>query len=118
MAKAEPESMPKHNPEIKAAVDKILLHIPGVQGSKAFGYPAYKINGKVFAFVGSKGVSAKLPQARVRELVEAGGSLRPFEVAGGVVWKEWVFLELENTERLRNYSALFDEAIQYVAGTM
>lgn len=117
MAKAEAKSAANHNPEIKAALDKMLLRIPGVQGSKAFGYPAYKINGKVFAFVGGTGVSAKLPQARVRELIEAGGALRPFEVTGGVIWKEWVFLELETPERLRNYSALFDEAIQHVAGT-
>ena len=111
MAKAE------YNSEIKAALDKLLLHIPGVQSSQAFGYPAYKINGKVFAFVGSNGASAKLPKARVQQLVESGGALRPFEVAEGVIWKEWVLLELPNVAMYRNYSGLFDEAIQYVAGT-
>lgn len=118
MAKPEAKIAPEYDPEVKAALDKILLHIPGVQSSKAFGYPAYKINGKVFAFAGSKGASVKLPKTRVRELLDAGGAARPFEAAEGVVWKEWVLLELPTVEMYRNYSGLFDEAIQYVAGTM
>jgi hypothetical protein len=31
-------------------------------GGKAFDYPAYKVNGKGFAFLGSAGAAVKLPK--------------------------------------------------------
>jgi hypothetical protein len=46
--------------DIQAALDRFLIGIPGVKGGKAFGYPAYKVNGKIFCFVGGTGVSIKL----------------------------------------------------------
>ena len=41
-------SMSDHNYDLdkKAIMDELLLGMPGVKGSKAFGYPAYKVNGK------------------------------------------------------------------------
>jgi hypothetical protein len=41
--------------EVRAALDDLVLGIPGVKGGQAFSYPAYKVNGKVFAFVGGAG---------------------------------------------------------------
>ena len=70
----------KHDPANKAVLDGLLLGMPGVKASKAFGYPAYKVNGRVFAFVGT-GVSIKLPAPRVQELIATHPDMKPFEVA-------------------------------------
>jgi predicted DNA-binding protein (MmcQ/YjbR family) len=118
MTKREMKLDPNYHPEAKAFLDKMLLHIPGVQGSKAFGYPAYKINGKVFAFVGKNGIAVKLPQERVRELVAQGGAMRPFEPAEGIVWREWVSVQLKDPALYRNYERLLEESIQFVAGSL
>jgi hypothetical protein len=59
----------KHNAAHKDMMDGLLLGMPGVKGSKAFGYPAYKVNGKVFAFVGSQGVSIKLPLGSLYQVI-------------------------------------------------
>ena len=117
MAKREMKLDPNYNPAVKAMLDTLVLHVPGVQVGKAFGYPAYKIYGKVFAFVGGDGASFKLPVARGGELLAQGNAaLRPFEPAEGIVWKEWVKVSLPDPEMYRDYTSLLDESIQYVAG--
>ena len=118
MTKREMKMDPNYRPEAKALLDKMLLRIPGVQSAKAFGYPAYKINGKVFAFVGKTGIGVKLPEERVRELVAAGGAMLPFEPAEGIAWREWVSVEVSDVALYRNYERLFEESIQFVAGSL
>ncbi|MEO8606867.1 MAG: MmcQ/YjbR family DNA-binding protein [Chloroflexota bacterium] len=105
----------KHNPAHKAVLDSLLLGMPGVKDSKAFGYPAYKVNGRVFAFVGT-GVSLKLPATRVQELLAAHPDMKPFEVADGVVWREWVSIQRPNSEDYAQDVDLFEESSQFVAG--
>lgn len=117
MAKREMKLDPNYNPAVKDMLDTLVLHIPGVTVGKSFGFPAYKINGKVFAFVGGNGASFKLPVARVGALLAQGGTtMRPFEPAEGIVWKEWVTVLLPDVELYRDYTALLDESIQFVAG--
>jgi hypothetical protein len=118
MTKREMKLDPNYRPEAKELLDKMLLHIPGVQSSQAFGYPAYKINGKVFAFVGKNGIAVKLPETRVRELVANGGAMLPFEPAEGIVWREWVSVVVGDAGLYRNYERLLEEAIQFVAGSL
>jgi hypothetical protein len=110
--------MSDHNYDLdkKAIMDSLLLGIPGVKGSKAFGYPAYKVNGKVFAFVGSRGVAIKLPFTRVQELIAAKEGMKPFEVADGVVWREWVSIDHSQSEDYAQDIELFEESVSFVAG--
>jgi hypothetical protein len=110
--------MDDYRPEVKAMLDKMLLHIPGVKSGKAFGYPAYKINAKVFAFVGGNGIAIKLGKARVDELIAQSESMRPFEVADGVIWKDWVSIEMDDPDLYRRYASLLDESIHFVAGSV
>ena len=105
----------KHNPAHKAVLDGLLLGMPGVKASKAFGYPTYKVNGRVFAFVGT-GVSLKLPATRVQELIAAHPDMKPFEVAEGVVWREWVSIQRPDSEDYAQDVDLFEESSQFVAG--
>lgn len=100
--------------ENKTVVDALVLNIPGVKGGKAFGYPAYKVNGKVFAFVGEVGIALKLPEDRVVELVKDQEEIKPFEVSDGVVWKQWVYIERKNSEDYHQDLNLMEEAIAFV----
>ncbi len=97
----------------KAKMDEMLLVMPGVKGSKAFGYPAYKINGKIFAFVGSNGVAIKLPAERVNALLD-GKALRHFEVGDGVVWREWLSIEHDQSEDYEQDAGLFEESVEFL----
>ena len=97
----------------KAKMDEMLLVMPGVKASKAFGYPAYKINGKVFAFVGSKGVAIKLPAERVNALLD-GKMLKPFEVGDGHVWREWLSIQRETSEDYDQDTGLFEESVEFL----
>lgn len=107
----------RFDPAYKAKIDELLLVIPGVKGGKAFGYPAYKINGKVFAFVGGQGISLKLPAERARALIEAQpGVVRVFEPADGIIWKEWVTIEREHPEDYEQDVLLFEESVEFVLG--
>jgi hypothetical protein len=100
----------------KAFLDGLLVGMPGVKASKAFGYPAYKVNGKIFSFVGRTGVAIKLPRTRVLELVGTAPEIKPFEVADGIVWKEWLLIERSNSEEYEQDLALFEESVGYVLG--
>ncbi len=105
--------MSDYNLNHKAKLDELLLVMPGVKGSKAFGYPAYKINGKVFAFLGSKGAAIKLPAARVKALLNEK-EMKPFEVAEGTIWKEWLSIQHDNSEDYEQNIALFEESVEYL----
>ena len=97
----------------KAKMDEMLLVMPGVKASKAFGYPAYKINGKVFAFVGSKGVAIKLPAARVKALLD-GQVMKPFEAGEGNVWREWISIQRETLDDYEQDAGLFEESVEFL----
>lgn len=107
---------PNYRPEVKAVIDGMVLGMPGVKGGQAFGYPAYKANGKVFLFVGGFGIAVKLPLARVAQLTAADPNLHAFEPAEGKVWKEWVSIDLPDPEGYHAYAALFEESVSFVLG--
>jgi hypothetical protein len=69
-------------------------HPQVTRGGKGFGSTGLKVNGKLFAFMSSTGqFVAKLPRARVDELVRAGKG-RHFDPGHGRLMKEWVAIEL------------------------
>lgn len=100
----------------KQVLDDLLLDIPGVIVGKAFGYPAYKIKGKVFAFVGGDGIGIKLPVAQVQTLIESHPACTPFQPAEGITWKAWVSITYTNSDDYRNDIALLEESVAFVAG--
>ncbi len=62
---------------------------PEVTAGKMFGTDGLKVRGKVFAMVVKGELVAKLPRARVDELVGAGVG-RHFDPGHGRLMKEWV----------------------------
>jgi predicted DNA-binding protein (MmcQ/YjbR family) len=99
----------------KQVLDELLLPMPGVQGGKAFGYPAYKVNGKVFAFVGGGGIALKLPPERVAALLAEQGAYQPFEPAAGRVWKQWISIDRDRSPDYRTDLPLMEESHGFVA---
>lgn len=98
----------------KAVLDALLLEMPGVKAGQAFGYPAYKINKKVFCFVGGEGIACKLPAVRVTALITQGAPYTPFEPVEGTVWREWVSIDREQSEDYRDDMALLEESVVFV----
>lgn len=100
--------------DIKDMLDKLVLDMPGVIVGKAFGYPAYKIRGKVFAFVGGDGIALKLPEKAVHDLIETQDFASPFSPAEGVVWKQWVSITHDDADDYRTRLDLIEGSAQFV----
>jgi hypothetical protein len=63
------------------------------RGGKGFGSTGLKVNGKLFAFISSKGkFVVKLPREHVDELVSAGTG-EHFDPGHGRLMKEWVAVD-------------------------
>ena len=105
-----------YQPGHKAILDDILLPVPGVKGGKMFGYPGYKVNNKVFAFVGGPGIALKLPAARVQQLIVENEAMLAFEPVEGTVWREWVSIHHDDSDAFQRYDDLYHESIEFVAG--
>lgn len=106
--------MSDYRDDHKAMMDSLLGAMPGVKVSKAFGYPAYSVNGKVFAFVGGSGVAIKLGRVRVAELAAHGGAMKVFEVADGMFWKDWLSIDRDHSGDYEQDVPLFEESLEYV----
>jgi hypothetical protein len=102
--------------DIRAALDLFLIGIPGVKGGKSFGYPAYKVNGKIFCWVTGDGISLKLGEKRVAELIAEHPHMSIMEVVEGTHWKAWVSIRGVPPEEYEHYLPLFEEAMSFVAG--
>lgn len=101
--------MPNFNPEFEKVMHAMLSGVASAEAGKMFGYPAYKVNGKLAITIHEMGIVLKVGQARAKELIEKG-SAKSFEPLSGRVWKDWILL----TGGFDNSKALFEEAVQYV----
>ena len=104
------------NSEQQVTLDRLLLDYPEVSASMVFGLPCYTVNGVVFATLSGEGVGIKLPEARVRELLEKPGFV-PFRSFGRNRGKEFIQINHENPEDYQHDKALFEEAMRYVIST-
>jgi hypothetical protein len=57
-----------------------------------------------------------LPAERVQSLVAGGGAMKPFEVADGVVWRQWLSIERLQSDDYAQDIDLFEESVSFVAG--
>lgn len=109
--------MSDYDPAIKDMMDNLLLAIPGVTGGKAFGYPAYRVAGRMFAFVGGPGIALKLPAARVQAMVALGGPYHAFQPVEGTVWREWLSIDHADPQAYHAELALMEESAAFVGGS-
>ena len=82
---------------------------PLVTEGGRFGAKSLKVEGKVFAMLVKGKFVAKLPAARIAELLEDGGA-EPFDPGHGKRMKEWVAL----SEHQDRWISLAKEARQFV----
>jgi len=99
----------KFDPEHERILSSTLAGHPVAKADKMFGYPAFKVNGKLAVGLFDTGIVVKVGPKRVQELVGQNG-IQNFEPMAGRVWKDWVLI----TGNFEQNKSLFEEAVQYV----
>ena len=107
--------MPKmsFDPEVKEALDSFLLENVEVEPGRAFGLPAYYINGKMFAAVYEDGATIKVPEEMVEELLAREG-ISEFSPMEGRAMKNWVLIRRASPEDYEDDRKLFQAAFEHV----
>ena len=106
--------MDKFNKKHKTVLDEMLLGHPGVRAGHMFGYPAYYAGEKLSICLYENGVGLKVPEATAKRLLESDSNIVTFQPLGRRKMREWIQINLENSEDYRDYIKLFEESIQYV----
>ena len=106
--------MPNFNPNHKIVLDDLLLANPMVRAGKMFGYPAYYVGKKLCICLFEQGVGLKLPAQTAARLLETDPNVVPFMPLGRPRMREWVQINLENSEDYRRYAPVFEESIQFI----
>ncbi len=91
------EAARRRGHEIFDPIVEPLLKMPDVDVGRMFGSEGVRIRGKVFAFLGFDGtLMAKLPTARIDDLVQAGTARRM--IMKGRPLREWVEVGTDQAE--------------------
>lgn len=96
-------------PKLEIFLRQAMADIPNARPGKMFGYPGYKVNGKLAVSLFDTGIIVKVGEARAQTLLTAGQA-EPFEPMPGRVWKDWVLI----TGNLETHRPLLAEAVAYV----
>jgi hypothetical protein len=107
------DTAPAAETRFAVVVDAFARDRRVTRGGKGFGSSGLKVNGKLFALLSDRTGQfvAKLPKARVEELVRAGKG-EPFDPGHGRLMKEWIAL-LPGQE---DWTALAREGYRFVKG--
>jgi hypothetical protein len=103
---------PSFNKDHKDVLDLILLKLPKVKEGKMFGYPAYYIQGKLFACIMEGGVCLKIPEPIVQKLIKEKRAIA-FKRMGRTM-REWVQLDRKNSKDYIKDKVIFKESAEYV----
>ena len=111
--------MPKLNVEYrhKETIDSLLLKIPNVVEGKMFGYPAYYVNGKLFACIYGEGVGVKVPEDVAIKLLSEQHiqHIVPFQPLGKPKMKEWIqILHMKSEDYLKDMD-IFLISVKFVS---
>lgn len=102
----------KLNKKHKPVLDSFLLENPLVQPGKMYGHPAYYVEGKLFASLFDDGVCVKIPESRVKELLQLDHVIA-FEPMGRKM-REWILIIRKNSDDYLKDREIFEESIDYV----
>ncbi len=106
--------MAQFNPNHKTVLDNLLLPHPLVRAGKMFGFPAYYVGKKLCICLYEEGVGIKIPTSSVARLLESDPNAIPFQPLGKPKMREWVQINLDDSEAYAQYKAVFYESIRYV----
>jgi hypothetical protein len=99
--------MPSYKPEHEAAMNKIMASQKDAEAGKMFGYPGYKVNGKMTIRLHEDGVLVKVGRPAAEKLI-ADGKGKQFEPLKDRPWRDWVLL----TDNIESQSGLFKDAVE------
>jgi len=98
----------------KEILDAMLLGLSGVRAGKMFGYPAYYIDGRLFACVYGSGVGVKVPEELAARLLKRP-DIAPFQPLGKPKMKEWIQINPQRAEDYRHDLEIFQLAVEFVS---
>jgi hypothetical protein len=80
-----------------------------------FGFPAYYAGSKLCICLYEQGVGVKLPEQSAAKLLEEDRNAVPFQPMGRRRMREWVQINLSQSEDYRHYRSVFEESIRHVS---
>lgn len=98
----------------KAAIDAVLLKLPGVSTKKINALDAYFVNDRMFACISGKGVGLRLPVATATELQFSRDNVVPFQPAGIGSTREWIQIDRSDAADYEKDLDLFRAALEFV----
>ncbi len=102
------------NPAHKAVLDDMLLGHPAIRPGKMFGFPAYYADKKLCLCLYEDGVGIKVPEQTAARLLKEDPNVIPFQPYGKRKMREWIQINLDNSEEYKGYQAVFEESISHV----
>jgi hypothetical protein len=99
---------------LKAALDPILLKIPGVEAGEVTGLLAYFVNGKMFACIFAGAVGVRLPLSAATELQFSKDYVAAFQPKGRASTREWVQLSHADLAAYEKDLEIFQASIDFV----
>lgn len=108
--------MPRPNvePSHKVILDSLLLNMPDVVEGKMFGYPAYYVNGKLFACIYDEGVGVKVFEEVANKFLSEHYVV-PFQPLGRPKMKEWIQINRVRSEDYRKDINIFRASVKFVS---
>lgn len=79
-----------------------------------FGYPAYYVGKKLAICHFEQGVGIKLPSEKAQQLLNHDPNVIPFQPHGRRKMREWVQINLDNSQDFIQYQTVFEDSINYV----
>jgi hypothetical protein len=102
------------NPAHKAALDSLLLQIPGVEAGDMSGLAAYFVNKRMFACIANGGVGIRLPAPTAANLQFSNQNVFPFHPKGMPATREWVQLNHDDSASYEKDRDIFLASIEFV----
>ena len=100
----------------KAALDALLLSLPGVSGKRINQLDAYFVGDRMFACISGKGVGLRLPVTTATELQFARDNVGPFQPGGVASTREWIQIDRADAADYEKDLPLFQESLEFVRG--
>lgn len=98
----------------KAVLDSLLLNMPSVVEGTMFGYPAYYVNGKLFACIYGEGIGLKVPEEVANELL-VEEHVVPFQPLGKPKMREWIQINRARSDDYRKDVDIFRTSVEFVS---
>jgi hypothetical protein len=102
--------------DLKAALDPLLLKIPGVQAADMAGMRAYFVAKKMFACICNGGVGIRLSTGAAAQLQFARSDVVPFEPKGRPSSREWIQINRIDPADYAKDLDVFQSSVDFVRG--